>query len=91
MLPCLNEICGTLGVPTFEELPRERQSTTYVAEPSARDVELIQAAFAADYEMFPRYRTGGTYSNPPAFHNALIPRSMPSFEPLPKLRSKISA
>lgn len=91
MLPCLNEISATLGVQKFEELPRERQSKTYVAVPSPRDIELIQKAFAADYEMFPRYLTGGTYSNPPAFHNALMPRSMPSFEPLPKLRSKISA
>ena len=29
-------------------------------------------------------------SSPPAFHSALMPRSMPSFELLPRLRSKIS-
>ena len=91
MLPCLNEISATLGVPKFDELPRERQSKAYAADPSPRDIELIHKTFAADYEMFPRYRTGGTYSNPPAFQSALMPRSMPSFELLPKLRSKISA
>jgi hypothetical protein len=90
MLPCLNEISETLGMPKFEDLPHERRSKNYSAEPSPRDVELIQEAFAVDYEMFPRYRTGGTYSSPPAFHSALMPRSIPSFELLPRLRSKIS-
>ncbi|HUQ38053.1 MAG TPA: sulfotransferase family 2 domain-containing protein [Aestuariivirga sp.] len=91
MLPCLNEISAALDIPKFEELPHERRSRTYAAEPSPRDIERIQEDFAADYEMFPRYRTGGTYNSPPAFHSALIPRSMPSFEPLPRLRSNISA
>jgi hypothetical protein len=91
LLPCLNEISAALDLPMFEELPHERRSSCHPAEPSPRDLELIQVAFAVDYEMFPRYRTGGTYSSPPAFQSALIPRSMPSFEPLPRLRSNISA
>jgi hypothetical protein len=90
MLACVNEINAAIGLPKLEELPHERRSKAYTAKPSPCDVELIQKAFAADYKMFPRYRTGGTYSSPPAFHNALIPRSMPSCEPLPRLRSNIS-
>ena len=38
MLPCLNEISATIGTPKFEELPRERQSKPYVADPSPRDI-----------------------------------------------------
>ena len=91
LLSCLHEICGAIGVAEPDTLPHERRSEAYAAEPSPRDLELIQRAFAADYEMFPRYLTGGTYSRPPALHNALIPRAMPSFEPLPRLRSNISA
>ena len=91
MFPCLNDISAALGLPKFEEMPHERRSTAYPVEPSRRDLELIQEVFAADYEMFPRYRTGGTYSSPPAFQSALIPRSIPSVEPLPRLRSNISA
>ena len=91
MLQCINEISAALGIAKLENLPHERRSKNYAAEPTLSDVELIQQAFAADYEMFPRYLTGGTYSSPPAFHSALIPRSMPSFEPLPRLRSNISA
>ena len=91
LLACLNAISENLGLPMFETLPHERPSTTYATEPSPRDGDLIQRAFAADYEMFPRYLTGGTYSRPPALHSALIPRWMPSLEPLPRLRSNISA
>ena len=91
MLPCLNEVSAALDMPKFKVLPHERQSRPYAAKPTPLDLERIQKAFAVDYEMFPRYRTGGTYSSPPAFQSALIPRSMPSFEPLPRLRSNISA
>jgi hypothetical protein len=81
MLPCLNEISAALGLPMIEELPHERQSRAHPAEPSPRDLELIQKAFAVDYEMFPRYRTGGTYISPPAFHGALIPPNKLVVEP----------
>jgi hypothetical protein len=91
IIPCLDEISANLNLPKFESLPHERRSRSFAAEPSSRDVELIQEAFAADYGLFPRYRTGGTYKSPPALHSALMPRSMPSGESLPRLRSNISA
>ena len=33
------------------------------------------------------YRIGGAYKIPPAVHNAFSPRGIPSFEPVPTLRS----
>lgn len=42
-------------------------------------------------ETFGSHLTGGAYKTPPLLHNAFTRRSMPSGEPCPRLRSKISA
>jgi hypothetical protein len=76
MLSCLNEISAAIGLPKLKTLPHERRSKNYLAEPSPRDIELIHEAFAADYEMFPRYRTVNEYRKPAASLGWFMPRTM---------------
>jgi hypothetical protein len=77
VLSCINEIGAAIGLPEFKTLPHERRSKNYMAEPSSRDIELIHEAFAADYEMFPHYRSVREYSKPAPSHGWFVPRMMP--------------
>jgi hypothetical protein len=76
MLSCLNEISAAIGLPKLKDLPHERRSKNYLAEPSTRDIGLIHEAFAADYKMFPHYRTVSEHRKPAVSPSWFVPRPM---------------
>ncbi len=54
------------------------------------DPRRCRGAFDFDHAQYRAYRTGGAYWMPPLVHSRLMPRLMPSLEPVPTLRSNTS-
>ena len=91
-MPCASRLALALSANAHRQADQHREQDELIDR--AADLRVVdEGAPARHRRASPRaaaYRIGGAYWMPPLVHSRLRPRLMPSFEPVPTLRSKTS-